>query len=111
MPSWPSIANPSNGLEEEVFLPQIKDEFEANYVQSRREVSSAKSRWPLSWSIMTEAHYQLLKTFFIANQGSTFSWTHPLSGVTYTCRFSNNSLKSKMKGQYRIEVQCPIEEV
>ena len=110
--SWPAIATCSVGAEEELYFPQIKQEFEANYVQSRKKATRNRKRWQLSWSAMTETDYQLLQAFFVANQGASFTWTHPTSGTNYTCIFSGDSIKSKIyTTNLRTDVQCPIEEL
>ena len=113
MAAFPSIANPSRGLEEETYLPQIKSEFEANYVQVRKSATRDRSKWNLVWNVLSETDYQTLLTFFKANQGLSFTWTHPVSLATYTCVFSTSSLKGKV-GRYpntREGVTLPIEEL
>jgi len=112
MATFPAIARPSRGLEEEYYLPQKRTDFEANYVQTRKSVTRGRGKWPLVWNILSEANYQTLLTFFKANQGNSFTWIHPVSSVSYTCIFSADSIKGKI-GKYpntRESVQCPIEE-
>lgn len=113
MSAWPTLPTPSWGLEEEYYKPQVRTEFEQNYVQSRPAVTSGKHRWPnLGWSLLSETDYQSLETFFETNQGNSFTFTHPMSGVSYTCRFSSDSIRSRFKSPgWRMDVQCPIEEV
>lgn len=113
MPNWPSIANPSKGFDEEYYLPQAKSEFEANYVQTRKIATRGRHQFALVWNQMSETDYQTLKTFFDTNQGSSFTWTHPISGTSYTCVFSGDSIKSKpgVYPGYRTNVSCPIEEL
>lgn len=111
MASWPSISNPDFGLKETVYRPQVRQEFESNYVQSRPRTTRATKRWALSWAALTEADYQTLLTFFNTYQGSSFTWTHPVSAVSYTCRFSGDTLESEitLTGYRRVSLQ--IEEV
>ena len=112
MSTWPAIPNPSSGIEEELYLPQIRQEFEANYVLSRKIATRNRKNWQLTWAGMLETDYQLLQAFFVANQGSSFTWTHPGSLTSYTCIFSGNSIKSTaLTSDLRIDVQCPIEEL
>jgi hypothetical protein len=93
MMSWPTIAQPTYTTGGEVYLPQIRTEFEGNYVQSRKRATRALRRWTLVWNAMTEAHYTLLDAAFISDQGTTFSWTEPVTSTNYTVRYSENSLK------------------
>jgi len=109
--NWPSIANPDFGFKETVYKPQIRQEFEANYVQSRPRSTRALKRWELAWSLMPESDYQALLAFFTANQGNTFTWTHPVSGTSYTCRFSMDTLESDVVFTGWREVSVPIEEL
>jgi hypothetical protein len=113
MANWPTLPPPNQGLEEEHYRPQLKTEFEANYGQSRPKVTRSVNRWPnLGWGYLLEADYQTLAAFFDANQGSVFSWTHPVTSVTHQCRFSADSLRSRLAiPGYREGVQCPLEEV
>lgn len=111
MTTWPStLPAPDRGLEEELFLPQLRTEFESGAVQSRRRATRARRRWPLMWSALTETHYQTLEEFFLANQGGTFTWTHPVTSTSYTCQFSGDSLKSGHNSAGYRSADCPIEE-
>ncbi len=112
MANWPNIPNPDWGLEEEDYKPQIKDEFEANYVQTGPAASRMRGKFPLGWELLSEADFQTLKTFFNTNQGGSFTWTHPVANTSHNCVFSVNFIKSKwLSAGWRSNVQCPIEEV
>ena len=113
MNAWPSnISPPDWDCEEEYYKPQIKDEFEANYVQVGPAASRGRSKFPLAWHLMSEAEYQTLLAFFAANQGSAFTYTHPIAATSHVCVFSANSIRSKWHSVgWRSDVQCPIEEV
>lgn len=102
---------PSYGLSEETYFPQIRTEMENGSVISRRKFTRARDKWNLEWDDMPEADYQTLKTFFEANQGLTFYWTHPLTNVTYTARFSTDRLANNAVAPGHRRVSCPIEEV
>jgi len=91
--AFPSIAAPTYTTGGEVYRPQIRTEFEGNYVQSRPRSTRATRRWTLVWNAMTEADYGTLDAFFITNIGTTFSWTEPVTSNSYTVRFSGDSLK------------------
>jgi len=85
--SWPSIRLPNYPLQEKTLKRQYKDEFEAGYVVSRAAATRARKQFRLDWDVIPEADYQTLDAFFIANQGGTFSWTHPETSTVYTVRF------------------------
>lgn len=110
MNTWPAIANPIAPLGEETHYPQIRTTFENGAVQSRTVWSRARRRWSLRWTSMTAAHWALLDAFFLANQGLTFNWTHPLSAVAYIVRFQDDGLKSEIITADRRSVELAIEE-
>jgi hypothetical protein len=116
MATWPSIAVPAFGLTEQLYKRQIRTEFESGAVQSRPAFSLAKRRWPdLGWNALPNADLSTLQTFFDTNQGGQFTWVHPITSVSYECRFSGDSLDlqvvEKTSDGYVWSGKCPIEEV
>jgi hypothetical protein len=115
MNNWPSIATlppPSEGVEEDYYKPQLKNEKEGNYIQTRLRATRSRSVFPLKWNYLTEVEYQALKTFFDTNQGLIFVYTHPIEGTTHNCVFSTNSIRGAwLSAGGRANVQCPIEEI
>ena len=110
--TWPStLPAPDIGLEEENYLPITRTEFENGTVQRRRRATKEKLRWPnLAISSLTEAQAATLAAFFKANQGLSFNWTHPTTGVAYVCSFSGNSLKFTLLDSGYRSAEIPIEE-
>ena len=104
--AWPT-SPPSYPFEEEVHLAQIKSRFEDGKVQSRVKWTSARDRFSLRWIQMEESEYQDFKLHFEANQGSTFSWTHPITSTVYTVRYMSDSLKTTatLPGYRSVRVQ------
>jgi len=92
--AWPSIKAPDS-LADDVKNPVVRTEYETGAVQTRVRFSTARSVFTLSWRSMTEADYQTLLTFFLANQALEITWTHPISAVSYTVRFQGDELKSE----------------
>lgn len=111
MTNWPSISQPSYNSGEEYYRPQIKTEFEANYAQSRPSATRSIFRWSLKWESMSATDYSTLKTFFNTNQGNSFTWIHGITNVSYTVRFSENSLKAQYVNPDYVRVEVNIEEV
>jgi len=91
--SWPSIAAPTYTTGGETYLPQLRTEFEGGYVQSRPRCTRATRRWTLVWNAMTNADFATLESAFIADMGTTFSWTEPVTSTSYTVRYAADSLK------------------
>lgn len=111
MATWPTIQTPNVGTKEETVLAQVRTEFEGGYVQSRPLYTRGRDRLTLVWNALPEADYQTLRTFFIANQGDSFTWTHPLTATSMTMRFTGDSLSGRIDVPgYRV-VELEIEEV
>lgn len=99
MATWPStLSAPSFGLfEEEMVKAQVQTSFEAGYVQSRAKHTRARRRWPkLGWQGMPESELAILENFFTANQGGSFTWTHPVTEAEYTVRFACDQVQSQV---------------
>ncbi|HLB00910.1 MAG TPA: hypothetical protein VJO14_05960 [Bacteroidota bacterium] len=111
MADWPDIPAADFGTEEKLYKPQVRTPFDGNYSQSRPATTRGIRIFPLSWSTMSEADFQTLEIFFLANQGSNFNWTHPLSSVVYSCRFIQDTLDSVWVAPGQRSVKCPIEVV
>jgi len=111
MATWPAISEPDYGLSEELYFPIVRTEFDSNYIHVRKRTTRARRRWDLSWNNLTDNDYDLLETFFLANQGVAFTWTHPLSLINYTVVFSGNSLKSSIPVFGYRNVAVAIEEI
>jgi hypothetical protein len=60
---------------------------------------------------MTEAHYALLEASFIADIGSTFSWTEPVTSTVYTVRYSEDALKWQHVNKGVRSVQVGLETI
>lgn len=114
MNTWPStLPAPSWGTKEKYYRPQERVDFEANYVQVGSKSLRGRKRWPdLKWELLSEAEYQVLEAFFDANQGSSFIWPHPVTGVSHTCVFSTDEIECTWASAgWRGGVSCPIEEL
>lgn len=93
MSAWPTgVRQPDVGFREEVYKPQIKNDFESGHVQSRGRSTVAKRRWTLTFTLLPIDEYNLIETHFLANQGGVFEWDHPISAITYDVRYVGNSI-------------------
>ncbi|MEW5724398.1 MAG: hypothetical protein AB1896_14905 [Thermodesulfobacteriota bacterium] len=111
MVDFPNIKKPGLvGFEEETVYPQIRSEFESGVVQSRPAFTKARQRWVLRWNALSDSDYSALITFFKANQGNTWNWTHPATSEVFVCRFSEDSIRSKVVAPGLRQLEVPIEE-
>jgi hypothetical protein len=111
-PEWLGISKPSmGGVQETIYKPIVRTEFEGNYVQVRARSTRARKMWTLTWNVITEADYQVLAAYFNTTQGSTFTWIHPVTGTEYTCIFSEPILTSQQLLDGYRSTSLKIEEV
>jgi hypothetical protein len=93
--AWLGIAEPIYPIKETTLFPAYRNEKEAGYIQTRRRWTTPKKIWTLEWPeeiALSEVDFQILLAYFLANQGSSFSWTHYSTGVIYTVTFDQDEL-------------------
>lgn len=108
--SWPAIAKPDYPMDEERSFPVVRSEFETGAVQTRLRFTTKRLVATLTWNAMTQTDFATLEAFFDANQGLTFTWTHPVSSTSYTVRFQGDTLKSSNIANNRRSVTVVLEE-
>ncbi len=97
MADWPSIENPSRIVEGH-FKAQVRTEFEGGYVHTRARHTRSRKWFKIFWDLMPYADLATLLTFFDANLGGTFNWTHPITSTAYVVRFSEDEITYKHVG-------------
>ena len=117
MSNFPTnIRKPSYPLEEEIVKTQVRTEFESGIVQSRPRYTTHKHRWTLSYVVMTNVDYQILRAHFYNNVGNTFNWVYPtitsheLSASTIKVRYTENSLRASWINKNYWSVSVQLEE-
>ena len=110
MATWPSISTASK-LSEKNKKKQIKTEFEGGYVQSRAHWTREKRIFSMQWDTMTTTDKATLETFFEANLGGSFTWTHPGTSVAYTVRFKDDELIFGFQPTAYWRVKIDLEEI
>jgi len=81
------------GSEDSKTRALLKSESEGAYVKVRPLATKAINRFKLNYKSITKTEFATLETFFDANIGKTFSFTHPDTAVVYTCTFDQEELK------------------
>lgn len=97
MAAWPDIAEPMFPVKESTEFPTIKTEMDGAYIHLRRKWTKSKKVFQLEWNekvSMKETDYQILRQFFLEQQGLDFTWTHPATNVIYIVLFNQDSLDS-----------------
>jgi hypothetical protein len=92
--AWPSIATPStvNGA---VVKTAHRSKSEAGYVHTRPKWSGDREVFSLGWDLMSLSDLGSLQTAFKADQGSSFSWTNPITSVAHTVIYSDDKIAYK----------------
>jgi hypothetical protein len=110
MPTYPTTPIPSVGTKDATVIPIIKSEAEGNYIRVRRRATRKRETLELKYSKMTYEDYDTLRTFFIENQGTAFTFVHPVSSAEYTVVFTMDKLERAMYETY-VDVTVILEEL
>jgi len=91
MPDFPSIRESDWKLfKQSTYKKQERTPMESGKVQSRPAHTINKELFTIGWEWLVIAEYNTLRTFFLANIGGTFEWTHIHTDVVWTVRFSED---------------------
>lgn len=94
MTAFPTLSLPCSypidpdGVPEDVILRSPQ---EAGYEQTRPRTTRARLNFGVNYIGMVPADEALLRAFYtttLRNGADSFTWTHPISGTTYTVRFT-----------------------
>lgn len=91
-PSYP--LDPDGEIEDAV----LRSPPAAGYVQQRPKFTRSRQSFGLNYPNLPDADVALLKTWertTLGNGAGTDTWTHPLSGTTYTVRLGPGLIKYK----------------
>lgn len=92
------IPNPSRPFKEGIKTNTIIFSADSGHEQ-RREKSDPKLTFEISWVALTQDQYLTIRDFFLVVLNSKpFLWNHPLTGVVYLVRFSNEIFQGENKG-------------
>jgi len=93
MTTWTStIATPSD-IRERRLKGQIKSKFEDGTIQSVAKNTRTRLAFTLIWADISTTDKTSIESFFDSNLGGTFTWSHPITGVSYTVRFSKDEIE------------------
>jgi len=84
----PSLPLDPDGEIEDVVL---RSTFEAGYEQTRPRTTRARRSFGINYRALKSADEALLRAFEITtlrNGADAFTWTHPISGTSYTVRLA-----------------------
>jgi len=74
----------------------LRSESEGGYTMSRPRFTKSKKSFTLNYSAIKNEDYAILEEFFVTNQGSNFTFTHPIDPrKSYTVIFAMDELIAK----------------
>lgn len=89
------IPNPSMPLNEGIKTNTVMFSSDSGREQRRKKGASLRT-WELSYIALTDAAYRTIRDFYIANTDvNSFSWTHPISKITFTVRFDTSNFQGE----------------
>lgn len=109
--AYPSTPIPRFGSTRGKKLEALRSQTEAGYTFSRKKFTRSKAMFELSYKNITLAEYLTLENFFVANQGSIFAYTHPITGNTYNCIFAIDEIKATDTTYGRVDTNVSLVEV
>ena len=75
-------------------LPSIRTESEGGYGQTRKQFTKMRPMYKLNFDNISTAEYLTLEAFFLANQGTIFTYTHPIEGIAYDVMFNQDEISA-----------------
>jgi len=92
---YPSTPSPRFQSVRGKSLPALRTESEANYGNTRKRSTRSRAYFQLKYDAITHEEFSTLEAFFLANQGSKFSFVYPLEPLTtYTVMFNMDKIEA-----------------
>ncbi len=111
MADYPTI-QVANGLQQKTVKAQYKGQSAAGYMMTRAKATLSKKEFTVKYNKLTTTERDTLQTFFDANLGLEFNWTHPeTGGATYAVIFMDDELVFNWKSPYYWTLEFKIREV
>lgn len=111
MSTFPSISAPHYPSKEKLVQRKITSTFENGIEFGRKTSTIPKREFELMWTSMSEADYQTLEAFFIAQGAEPFNWTDPATSTAYVVRFPQGQLDSSHLWNGRRSVSIVLHEI
>lgn len=111
LPNYPNTPVPRVGSSRKIIAPSYRSQSEGGYTYSRRKFSRSKSSYSLQYPSITKAELDALASFFIANAGNKFCFTHPLEDSTKECVFAMDELEISDLGSGLFSTRVELLEV
>ena len=70
----------------------IRSESEGGYGRTRAKYTKPRYQFDLDYIAISESDFETIESYFLSNQGMTFSFVYPRDSQTYTCMFNQDSI-------------------
>lgn len=98
MEVYPTTPVPRFDSERGKRLPSIRSESEGGYGMTRKQFTKNRPFFNLEYENITLDEYLTLEDFFLNNQGTVFTFAHPLYPLeTYNVMFNMDDISAKDK--------------
>ena len=90
------MPHPAKPIPETLKTNNLILQFDSGYEQ-RRKKSPPRKGFELTYPLLEKEAYDILSNFYLAVGGNldTFSWTHPVSKITYNVRFDMDTFQGE----------------
>lgn len=82
----------TESFEEKSIKPALKSSYDGGYTQRVAKYTRKISKFTFTHENLTSTQMQTLDAFFVANQGLSFSFLHPINDTTYEVSFEMDEL-------------------
>jgi hypothetical protein len=111
MGNFPTEPVPHLGTEDSTNYLVIRSQFDGNYQQTRLGATKGRKVFKLKYDKLTLQEFSVLEVFHSANIGGTFLFTHPISLITYTVVFQEDTLTKSWDAYDIVSTTIILEEV
>jgi len=87
MADYPITSRNPNTFSEKNIKGQYKAETDSNYMITAARGTTSKKEFELGYTSLSDSEKSTLESFFDANLGGSFNYTHPISGAVYSVFF------------------------
>lgn len=111
MPTYPSSPKFSIDTSGDTNKVAVRSESEAAYTMTRPKYTRKKESFELVYTNILMSDYLILKSFFTAYQGLSFTYQDIISGLSYEVIFNMDKISYKLVGAGRCSTTVSLIEV
>lgn len=89
--SYPTISI-SEKSKKVTILEAIRTESEGGYGRTRAKYTKPRYQFDLDYIAINATNYTTIEAYFLANQGSTFTFVYPRDSQSYTVMFNQDNI-------------------